>query len=82
MERHAFKLAEDYRDFNSLVDLCHSSSPIYPITSNIHANKVEEYIEKYKEEFTDELYHWYIEHGDYILLFSQLVWVFVYTLFR
>lgn len=63
MERHAFKLAEDYRDFPSLVDLCHSSPPIYPLSSNVHAKSIETYIEKYAEEFTDELYHWYIEHG-------------------
>lgn len=60
----AFRLAENYRDFRSLVELCHSSPPIYPLTENKHAGKIREYIEKYKDEFTDELLAWCIEHGE------------------
>ncbi|EJD02313.1 uncharacterized protein FOMMEDRAFT_124682 [Fomitiporia mediterranea MF3/22] len=67
----AFVLAENYRDFRSLVDLCHSTPPIYPFASNVNAERIKEYIEKYKEEFTDELYLWYVEHGEVRCLFEQ-----------
>ena len=70
MVKPAFKLAEEYRDIGSLVDLCHSSLPIFPPEENIHFNKIRGYIETYKEEFTDELYQWYIEHGTVFFLIS------------
>ena len=63
MVDQAFQLAEDYRDFVSLADLCHSSSPIFPLTANKYANRLTDYVEKYKEEFCDKLYQWYLEHG-------------------
>ena len=63
MERHAFQLAEQYRDFQALVELCHSVPPIYPPSSNTYVNYVHSYIERYKEEFTDQLYSWYIKHS-------------------
>lgn len=62
----AFKLAEEYQDYRSLADLCHSSPPIYPQASNIYSDRIEKYIEHYKEEFSDELYRWYIEHSMFI----------------
>ncbi|KAH8116942.1 Non-repetitive/WGA-negative nucleoporin C-terminal-domain-containing protein [Phellopilus nigrolimitatus] len=71
MTKHAFQLAEDYRDFRSLADLCHSTSPIYPLESNVHAELIRQYIDDYKEEFTDELYQWYIEHGELRCMFAQ-----------
>lgn len=71
LEKHAFKLAEEYRDFRSLVDLCHSSVPIYPPEVNAHYNFIRKFIEKYKEEFADELYQWYIEHAELRCIFAQ-----------
>ncbi|THH12017.1 hypothetical protein EW145_g257 [Phellinidium pouzarii] len=71
MVKHAFELAEDYRDFRSLADLCHSASPIYPLTDNIHWGSVQRYIDMYKEEFTDQLYQWYIEHTELRCMFAQ-----------
>lgn len=59
---HAFDLAENYRDFRSLASLCHKG-PIYPPEDNPNANRIQSYIEKFKDEFTTELYLWYIEHG-------------------
>lgn len=58
----AFKLGEEYRDFRSLVDLCHATPPIYPPQENVHASRIQEFVDKYKEEFTNELYDWYMEH--------------------
>jgi nuclear pore complex protein Nup133 len=36
---------------------------VYPLDRNPHASKIAEYIKKFRDEFTDELYQWYIEHG-------------------
>jgi len=58
----AFDLAEKYRDFRSLAALCNKDQ-VYPLDQNPHANKIAEYIERFRDEFTDELYQWYIEHG-------------------
>jgi len=58
----AFKLAENYRDFRSLAALCNKDL-VYPPDQNPHASKIAEYIERFRDEFTDELYQWYIEHG-------------------
>lgn len=59
---HAFILAENYRDFRSLASLCHKSTT-YPPDENPNATRIQLYIEKFKDEFTTELYQWYIEHG-------------------
>ena len=72
--KYAFQLAEEYRDFRSLVDLCNSTPPIYPSSSNVNSGRIQRYIEKYKEEFTDELYLWYIEHGK-VYFFHEIEWV-------
>ncbi|KAL5532748.1 hypothetical protein ACEPAF_4522 [Sanghuangporus sanghuang] len=69
--RYAFELAEKFRDFRSLVDLCHSTPPIYPTSSSVYSGYIKAYIEKYKEEFTDELYLWYIEHAELRCIFEQ-----------
>lgn len=59
----AFEIAEAYRDFRSLVELCYTTSPVFPLPSNPNAARIEHYIETYKEEFTEELFQWYIEHS-------------------
>ncbi|KAH9946079.1 uncharacterized protein BXZ73DRAFT_86275 [Epithele typhae] len=66
----AFKLAEEYHDFRSLAALCHKGK-IYPPQENPNVNRIEAYIDKFKEAFTDELYQWYIEHGELRALFAQ-----------
>lgn len=58
----AFELAEKYRDFRSLAALCNKDL-VYPSDQNPHASKIAEYIERFRDEFTDELCQWYIEHG-------------------
>jgi len=58
----AFELAEKYRDFRSLAALCNKDL-VYPLDQNPHASKISEYIERFRDEFTEELYQWYIEHG-------------------
>lgn len=69
----AFKLGEDYRDFRSLVDLCHATPPIYPPQENVHASRIQEFVDKYKEEFTNELYDWYMEHGTTIFIYESIL---------
>jgi hypothetical protein len=59
---HAFVLAENYHDFRSLASLCHKGTT-YPPEDNPNAHQIQSYIEKFKDEFTTELYQWYIEHG-------------------
>jgi nuclear pore complex protein Nup133 len=66
----AFELTEKYRDFRSLAALCNKDL-VYPLDQNPHASQMEGYIERFGEEFTDELYQWYIEHGELRTLFSQ-----------
>jgi len=66
----AFELAEKYRDFRSLAALCNKDL-VYPSDQNPHASKIAEYIERFRDEFTDELCQWYIEHGELRTLFSQ-----------
>ncbi|KAF8892544.1 Non-repetitive/WGA-negative nucleoporin C-terminal-domain-containing protein [Infundibulicybe gibba] len=66
----AFDLAEKYRDFTSLAALCHRDNA-YPPEENPNAPRIQSYIERFKEEFTTELYRWYIQHGELRLMFSQ-----------
>ncbi|OSX65290.1 hypothetical protein POSPLADRAFT_1054050 [Postia placenta MAD-698-R-SB12] len=66
----AFQLAEKYRDFRSLASLCHKDT-IYPPQDNPNAERIQSYIDKFKEEFTTELYQWYIEHGELRTMFAQ-----------
>ena len=58
----AFKLAEKYRDFRSLAALCNKDL-VFPLEQNPYTTKISEYIERFRDEFTEELYQWYIEHG-------------------
>ncbi|KAF8478553.1 Non-repetitive/WGA-negative nucleoporin C-terminal-domain-containing protein [Russula ochroleuca] len=66
----AFELAEKYRDFRSLAALCNKDL-VYPLDQNPHATRIATYIERFRDEFTDELYQWYIEHGELRTLFGQ-----------
>ncbi|KAJ7452358.1 hypothetical protein B0H11DRAFT_1742097 [Mycena galericulata] len=66
----AFVLAEKYRDFSSLAALCHQDD-IYPSHKNPNALRIQTYIDRFKEEFTTELYRWYIQHGELRVMFSQ-----------
>lgn len=68
MSNQAFRLAEEYRDFPSLADLCHSAPPIFPLSANKYADRLREYIERYRDEFTDRMCQWYVEHGESTLL--------------
>jgi nuclear pore complex protein Nup133 len=58
----AFVLAENYRDFRSLASLCHKGTT-YPPENNPNAHRIQSYVEKFEDEFTTELYRWYIEQG-------------------
>ncbi|KAH8107113.1 Non-repetitive/WGA-negative nucleoporin C-terminal-domain-containing protein [Cristinia sonorae] len=66
----AFRLAEDYRDFRSLASLCHKDK-VYPPHSNPNAMRIQTYVDKFKEDFTTELFQWYIEHGELRTMFAQ-----------
>ncbi|KAH7921734.1 hypothetical protein BV22DRAFT_1095926 [Leucogyrophana mollusca] len=67
---HAFTLAESYRDFRSLAALCHKDTT-YPPHANPHARRIEGYVERFREEFTTEVYRWCVEHGELRVLFAQ-----------
>ncbi|KAI0065375.1 hypothetical protein BV25DRAFT_1880143 [Artomyces pyxidatus] len=67
---NAFHLAEQYQDFRSLASLCHKDVT-YPPEQNPHAAKIHEYIERFREGFTEELYQWYIEHGELRSMFQH-----------
>ncbi|KAJ7582654.1 hypothetical protein C8J56DRAFT_955381 [Mycena floridula] len=69
-EAASFSLAEKYRDFSSLADLCHRDT-VYPPEQNPNAHRIEAYIERFKEDFTTELYRWYIQHGELRVMFAQ-----------
>ncbi|KAF7796966.1 hypothetical protein EIP86_008154 [Pleurotus ostreatoroseus] len=66
----AFQLAEKYRDFRSLAALCHRDA-VYPPEENPHAARIQAYVDKFKEDFTTELFQWYIEHGELRTMFAQ-----------
>ncbi|KZT70169.1 hypothetical protein DAEQUDRAFT_709105 [Daedalea quercina L-15889] len=66
----AFQLAEKYRDFRSLASLCNKDT-VYPPQDNPNAARIQSYADKFKQDFTTELYRWYIEHGELRTLFAQ-----------
>ncbi|KAF8077905.1 hypothetical protein FPV67DRAFT_1405325 [Lyophyllum atratum] len=66
----AFSLAEKYRDFSGLVALCHKEI-MFPPEDNPHSLRIQAYIERFKDEFTTELYRWYIQHGELRILFAH-----------
>ncbi|KDR81643.1 hypothetical protein GALMADRAFT_239719 [Galerina marginata CBS 339.88] len=69
-EDAAFTLAEQYHDYASLVALCHRDT-VYPPEQNPNADRVQSYIQRYKEDFANELFHWYIQHGEIRTMFDQ-----------
>ncbi|KAG2020222.1 methyltransferase type 11 [Coprinopsis cinerea AmutBmut pab1-1] len=69
-QEEAFSLAERYQDFASLVALCHRET-VYPPENNPNLERIKMYIQKYGDKFTDELYQWYIQHGELRAMFSQ-----------
>ncbi|XP_006458086.1 hypothetical protein AGABI2DRAFT_216285 [Agaricus bisporus var. bisporus H97] len=69
-ENAAFALGEQYRDFSSLVALCHREV-VYPPEKNPNAARIQSYIDRFKEDFTRELYQWYIQHGELRVMFSE-----------
>ncbi|KAF9454530.1 hypothetical protein P691DRAFT_655678 [Macrolepiota fuliginosa MF-IS2] len=69
-ENTAFALAEQYRDFSSLAALC-NRDVVYPFEQNPNAERIQTYIERFEEDFTRELYQWYIQHGELRVMFSQ-----------
>ncbi|KAG6814378.1 hypothetical protein H0H92_010964 [Tricholoma furcatifolium] len=66
----AFSLAEKYRDFSGLASLCHKET-VYPPEDNPNSLRIQAYIERFKDEFTTELYRWYIQHGELRVLFAH-----------
>ncbi|KAG6874188.1 hypothetical protein C0995_003734 [Termitomyces sp. Mi166 len=66
----AFSLAEKYRDFSGLASLCHKDT-IYPPENNSNSLRIQAYIERFKDEFTAELYRWYIQHGELRVMFAH-----------
>ncbi|EPS98566.1 hypothetical protein FOMPIDRAFT_1061291 [Fomitopsis schrenkii] len=66
----AFQLAEKYRDFRSLASLCNKDT-VYPPQDNPNVARIQAYVDKFKQDFTTELYRWYIEHGELRTLFAQ-----------
>ena len=56
-QARAITLAEEQRDFRTLVELCHALAP------SEAEHKERTYISKYKEEFAFQLYQWYVEQG-------------------
>ena len=73
---HAFVLAETYRDFRSLASLCHKGAT-YPPGDNPNGLRIQSYVEKFKDEFTTELYRWYIEHGSLIYKLGSCITLIV-----
>jgi nuclear pore complex protein Nup133 len=49
-------LAEQYRDFRSLAELCNDSK----LANDL---RTQNYLERYQQDFASELYQWYVEHG-------------------
>ncbi|KAF8625778.1 hypothetical protein AX15_005170 [Amanita polypyramis BW_CC] len=66
----AFTLAEKYRDFSSLAALCNRDT-IYPPEENPNIDRIHNYLTRFKYEFAQELYKWYIHHGELRVMFSQ-----------
>ncbi|KAH9484254.1 Nucleoporin nup132 [Psilocybe cubensis] len=66
----AFKLAERYNDYTSLVLLSHQEI-VYPPHQNPHTDRIKLYIQKYGEDFTSELFRWYIQNGEVRTMFDQ-----------
>ncbi|PLW07853.1 hypothetical protein PCANC_24721 [Puccinia coronata f. sp. avenae] len=64
-QARAINLAEEQKDFRTLVELCHALTP------SETEQRERNYISKYREEFAFQLYQWYVEQGRYHELLSQ-----------
>ncbi|KAG8953559.1 hypothetical protein FRC03_011734, partial [Tulasnella sp. 419] len=53
---HAYGLAEQYKDFRMLVELCND-----PRTGS--KERVKHFLQKYEDDFASKLYEWYLENG-------------------
>jgi nuclear pore complex protein Nup133 len=62
---YAFKLAETYRDFHALSELSHHTSADKGIATS---DRIRGYIDRFRGEFTSQLYRWYIEQGRQLYL--------------
>ncbi|CCA67372.1 hypothetical protein PIIN_01203 [Serendipita indica DSM 11827] len=72
-EAHAFKLAEDFMDFRAITELCYQvaskdrrpvgSDGIGSIDKAALGRRLGYYLDRFKQDFAFELYHWWIEHG-------------------
>ncbi|KIM49090.1 hypothetical protein M413DRAFT_95576 [Hebeloma cylindrosporum] len=69
-EEAAYSLAEHYQDFTSLVALCHRQT-VFPPEENPNVERIQSYIQQFKEDFTTELFQWYIQHGEIRTMFNQ-----------
>lgn len=65
---YAFHLAETYKDFHALSDLSYhaSAEKIMPASE-----RIEIYINRFRSDFTTQLYQWYIEQGKFVLSVSS-----------
>jgi len=76
-ETAAFTLVEKYHDFANLVVLCNKGA-VFPPENNPHAGRIQEYLVRFKQEFANELFRWYIQHGkdsplESAIIFTQYV---------
>jgi hypothetical protein len=63
----AFRLAEKYLDFHSLIELCYT----YFATFNEISPTLEEYIDRFGGDFLKSLFAWYLETGRFKDLVDQ-----------
>jgi nuclear pore complex protein Nup133 len=66
----AFALAEAYQDFAGLAVLCNRDI-VYPPERNPNLTRIHNYMDKFREDFTNELYQWYIQHGELRVMFAN-----------
>lgn len=70
----AFALAEQYRDYRNLAALC-NEEPVWPPRDSRHADRMKTYLDTFKQEFANELFHWYVQRGTHNYLYSALATV-------
>ena len=66
-EEVAFRLAEKYMDFHSLIELCYTCFA----NSKEISLKLEEYVDRFGEAFLKSLFAWYLETGRFKDLVDQ-----------
>lgn len=62
----AFRLAEDHRDFRTLVNLCNEK-----IVGDQTNHRLDQYVQRFGKPFAHELYRWFIENGHNRTLLEQ-----------